>query len=265
VSRLTDPPPLLHVRLPASPPAPTVPFASRHRSIATRPGPVPRAFCAYACGSAIFQDFIMHSAIFAIMTQSFFDFVSHFWVLIHSLSVTQLFFRFYQPFLRFRHTLSHFCYNGSVIFWIASDIFWDVVHTILVTQPFSDFVMLWWCESVIFFIYQSSFDGPTMTQSFFRFCQPFWDFVAHSAIFAIMAQSFFDFIGYFLVFITAVLSPFMFWINHFDIALSNFANMLSHFATVLIHFITVLSYFVMVLSYFYFSSVILWLSSVILL
>jgi hypothetical protein len=81
------------------------------------------AFRACACGSSIFWDFAAHLAIFAIMAQSIFDFVSHFWFLVHSLSVTQSFFRFRQPFLRFCHTLNHFCYNGSVIFWISSAFF----------------------------------------------------------------------------------------------------------------------------------------------
>jgi hypothetical protein len=118
--------------------------------------PVPRrtpnaarahAFCACACGSAIFWYFAVRSTIFAIMTQSFFDLVSHFWVLVHSLSMTQSFFRFHQPFLRFRHVLSHFCYNGSVIFWISScresAIFLFIIHHLMYIQwlnHFLDFV-----------------------------------------------------------------------------------------------------------------------------
>jgi hypothetical protein len=83
-----------------------------------------------------FWYFVARSTIFAIMSQSFFNFVSYFWVFVHTLSVTQSFFIF-------RHALSHFCYNDSIIFW-------DIVHALLVTWSFSDFVMLRCCESAIF-------------------------------------------------------------------------------------------------------------------
>jgi hypothetical protein len=153
--------------------------------------PVPRrtpnaarahAFCACACGSAIFWYFAVRSTIFAIMTQSFFDLVSHFWVLVHSLSMTQSFFRFHQPFFEISSRAQPF-----LLQWVSH---------------FLDFIVPWVSH---FFIYHPSFDVHTMAQSFFRFCQPFfWDFIARSAIFAIMPQSFFDFISYFWVFVHAL-------------------------------------------------------------
>jgi hypothetical protein len=122
-----------------------------------------RAFRACACGSAIFWDFAARSTIFAIMAQSFFDSVIHFWVLVHSLSVTQSFFRFLsvifeilsraQPFLlqwvsHFLDFVSHFLrcrpcdFSDSAIFWFRHATMLWVIHFFYLST------IIWWTYNV---------------------------------------------------------------------------------------------------------------------
>jgi hypothetical protein len=92
-------------------PAPAV---SPHIPVLRRTPSTARTFRACACGSAIFSKFRRALNHFCYNASVIFRF------LVHSLSVTQSYFRFRQPFLRFHHALSHICYNGSAIFWISS-------------------------------------------------------------------------------------------------------------------------------------------------
>jgi hypothetical protein len=197
-----------------SPTRACLPFTSRPYSVTTRPAPTvsPRipvphrtpgagrahVSLACACGSAIFQDFTARSSIFDIMAQSFFDFVSHFWDFVTPsaifVTIAQWFFEFRQPFFE--------------------------MSSILVTQPFFYFVVLRRCESTIFWFINHHLMDLQWLSHFYILSAIFWDFVAHSAIFVIMARSFFDFISYFWVFVHALSVAQLFFrfchaLNHF--------------------------------------------------
>jgi hypothetical protein len=114
---------------------------------------------------------------FAIMAQSFFDFVSYFWVFVHALSVTQSFFRFCQPFLRFCCALSHFLFRHLFLSF-SSMLFQWLSH-------FLDFVT----HSAIFAI---------MAQSFFEMSSMRFWWLGHfliSSWYVVVSQPFFDLSG----------------------------------------------------------------------